>query len=225
MLYENIIHTLIFALYLAVPFYVFVTFYFGGSSARKSLLFLLLTALWQYAVFIFAKNLASEIITFLDLSILLLFVSLPPILVCYDRRFLSFRLSELFLVGFQVFRIIGVVFIIEMTLGNLPIFFALFAGIGDVSVSLIALSTLVTGLLKGKLVLNMIYLLGIFGLSHMFISFSIGLLSAPTPVQIFSIGEQFIFGYPLSLIPIFFLPLAICYHSLSLYVVYARIKR
>lgn len=225
MFLEFIVSKLIFTLYFFVPFYVFATFYFGGSSIRKSFTFSFLTAFWQYVVFVFAKNLSFEILTFLDLSILLLFVFLPPIYVYYDRNFLSFRLSPWFLVGFQVFRIIGVVFIIEMMLGNLPAFFALFASTGDILVSVVALATFVMGLLNGKLSSTMLYVLGVFGLSHMLISFPIGVLSAPTPIQILSFGAPFVFGYPLNLIPIFFLPLAICYHTLSLRVVYAQGER
>lgn len=212
-------------LYALVPLYVFATYYFGGASLRKSLFCGLAVFIWQYVVFVFARS--PMLLDFnIPATILLVFlVALPPIYVYYDKHFLAFQASQYFLVGLQIFRIIGTIFIVEMSLGHVPAFFALFAGTGDIIVTFIALSTLVFGFIRGKLSLFMVRLLGLFGLFHMMFSFPIGILSSPIPIQIFSIGQPFVIMFPLNLIPIFFLPLAISYHIISLYSSYLDYRK
>jgi len=65
-------------------------------------------------------------------------------LILYWLRdwFLSQELSQKWLVGLQLFRVIGGVFLIEMVRGNIPGIFSYPAGIGDILVGVAALAVL-----------------------------------------------------------------------------------
>ena len=63
---------------------------------------------------------------------------LPSLTLFWKRDwFLSQRLSQKWLIGHKLFEVIGGVFLIEMTLGNLPGIFAYPAGIGNIFVALV----------------------------------------------------------------------------------------
>ena len=110
------------------------------------------------------------------------------------------------LTAVQVFRIVGALFLVEYQRGNLPVAFAIPAGVGDVLVGItapvVALSLRRTGALGWALALTWNAL----GLVDLVYGVSLGLLVGATYVQT---------SY-LVIIPVVFVPLAVILHLITI---------
>jgi len=120
------------------------------------------------------------------------------------------------LVGIQVFRIFGGVFLVRWMLGELPGTFALPAGIGDVLVGVLALPVaylLHTGA-KGSR--QTAFAFNILGITDFAIAITTGILTALRilPVEQSNIAST---TFPLVMIPAFSVPFYLIVHSLSLW--------
>jgi hypothetical protein len=121
------------------------------------------------------------------------------------------------LIGLQVYRVFGGIFLVGWARGVIPALFALPAGIGDVT-GLLALPvaySLVSrsgGAVRGAIAWN------IFGLLDFTVAVGIGLATAPGPFQLIvpSIPNTGLGLYPTVLIPAFAVPSSILLHALSL---------
>ena len=133
------------------------------------------------------------------------------------RRTLSV-IPNSWLVGVQLYRALGVIFLLLYAGRHLPGLFALPAGIGDVSVGILA--PFVAGRVtrssedseRGGRLWN--YL----GIADLVIAVTLGFLTAPSPLQMaaFDRPSGLIGMFPLSLIPVFAVPLSILFHFASL---------
>ncbi len=122
------------------------------------------------------------------------------------------------LVGLQVYRILGSAFLVAWIAGRIPGFFALPAGIGDVAVGLLALPVAVrlqSGNRGGRGAAIAWNLLGILDLT---IAVGLGIASAPTPLQLIvpAHPNTLLGTYPTVMIPAFAVPSSILLHALSL---------
>ncbi len=127
---------------MVAPFYIIAVYVFSEASPKKGMqigsAFLLFGSLMFWVCL-------SDIRKELVLGSLVIPLSwLLPSLILYWKRnwFLSQKLSQHWLIGLQLFRVIGGVFLIEMILGHLPGIFAYPAGLGDILVGLVALGVL-----------------------------------------------------------------------------------
>jgi hypothetical protein len=147
-----------------------------------------------------------------------------PVLVFAPMLLRSARIGEIldatppsWLVGLQLYRVFGAVFLIAWAQGRLAGVFAFPAGIGDVTVGLLALPAayyLAAGGRGGREAAIAWNLLGLFDFA---VAVGIGILSSPA-IQLIvpdrpSIGAG---TYPLVLIPAFAVPSSILMHALSL---------
>jgi len=122
------------------------------------------------------------------------------------------------LVGLQVYRVLGGIFLVGWGRGVIPSLFALPAGIGDVTTGLLALPVAYSlasrngGAVRGAIAWN------IFGLLDFTIAVGIGLATAPGPFQLIkpSVPNTGLGLYPTVLIPAFAVPSSILLHVLSL---------
>lgn len=141
-----------------------------------------------------------------------------PSLILYFRKdwFLSEKLSQKWLVGLQLFRAIGGVFLIEMARSNIPGIFAYPAGIGDILVSLVALLVLLKYRRAETIPGKAIFAVLILGVLDFLIAFFFGFGSSPTPLQLFfpEVPNNVIL-FPTGMIPLFLVPYAIFFHTLS----------
>ncbi len=134
------------------------------------------------------------------------------------------RLPLHWLVGVQLYRVGGGLFLIAWLQGDLPAEFALPAGIGDVLVGiaapLIAISLARDGVQRAWPRVVAWSTLGIFDLV---VAVTLGVLTAPSAFQQLALDEPnaAITSYPLVLIPIFVVPASIILH---VYVI-ARLMR
>ena len=118
--------------------------------------------------------------------------------------------------GLQIFRAIGGIFLIEMVIGNQPGIFAYPAGVGDIIVALIAVTILIN--YKGEKMVPgypVLFLIGI-GMVDFVSAFFFGFTSSPNPFQLFhpDVTNQILL-FPTGMIPLFLVPYAIFFHTLS----------
>jgi hypothetical protein len=122
----------------------------------------------------------------------------------------------------QVFRPVGVAFLIAMALGRLPAVFALPAGLGDIAIGIEAAfvaRALGRGavLRRGSAGRRTVWL-NILGLADLVVAFGIAYAAAPGPARLLFVSPttEAISTLPLVLIPTAVVPLAVTLHVLSL---------
>ena len=123
------------------------------------------------------------------------------------------------LVGIQVYRIFGGIFLVNWLRGSIPGIFALPAGTGDVLVGLLALPVALyvsSGTSSGRaagIAWNLL------GLTDFAIAITMGALSSPGRLQVLSLSQPNvqIGTYPTVMIPAFAVPSSIILHVLSLW--------
>jgi hypothetical protein len=150
---------------------------------------------------------------------------LPPILVgaialarsATLRRILA-AIPQASVVGVQVYRIIGAVFLMLLAIGQLPAAFAVPAGTGDVLVGLLAplVALAIARSWKGASVVVLAW--NVCGLLDLVTALGMGFLTSPSPAQILSLDAPnlLVSAFPLVMIPVFTVPLSILLHVVSL---------
>ena len=125
-------------------------------------------------------------------------------------------LSQHMLIGLELFRAIGWVFVLEHWRGNLPGIFAHPAGWGDLLVSIIALAVLIC--YRSQEIPNgAVILVFTVGITDFVSAFFFGLTSSATPFQLFAFDQpNQVQLYPTGLIPLFLVPYAVIFHILSI---------
>ncbi len=127
--------------------------------------------------------------------------------------------SSSWLVGIQVYRVLGANFLVLWAYGSLPGVFALPAGIGDVLAGLLALPTafyLASGAARGRALAVAWNFLGIADLLNAVI---LGVLSSPGPLQQLALDRPNVLtaSYPTVMTPAFAIPFSLILHGLSLW--------
>lgn len=122
------------------------------------------------------------------------------------------------LVGVQFYRVVGVTFLVLLLQGSLPGVFAAPAGTGDVAVGLLApaVAWAFTRGVRGST--GLVSAWNLFGLADLVVAVTTGFLSSPSPIQVFALDNPntLITAFPLVMIPVFLVPLAILLHLASL---------
>jgi len=210
---------------MVVPFYILAVYVFREASPKKGMqigsAFLIFGSLMFWVCL-------SDIRKELALGSLIIPLSwLLPSLILYWKRnwFLSQKLSQHWLIGIQLFRVIGGVFLIEMILGHLPGIFAYPAGLGDILVGLVALGVLLAYRKSERIPKAGIFLVIGLGVADFLSAFFFGFTSSEGPFQLFYPAVTNNVGlFPTGMIPLFLVPYAIFFHTLSMlnYLKYER---
>jgi hypothetical protein len=130
--------------------------------------------------------------------------------------FLSQRLSQKWLVGLQIFRVIGAVFLLEMARGNLPGIFAYPGGLGDILVAFAALGVILRYRRDEHIPPGPIILVIVLGVADFLSALFFGFFSSQTPLQLFfPAAPNHVLVFPTGMIPLFLVPYAIFFHALS----------
>jgi len=138
------------------------------------------------------------------------------VLILRRQWFLDKSLSQKWLVGLQLFRAIGAVFFIEMTRGNIPGIFAYPAGIGDILVALAALAVLLRYRKATTIPPVPVFLVIVLGAADFLSAFFFGFTSSETTLQLFFPAvPNNVIVFPTGMIPLFLVPYAIFFHTLS----------
>lgn len=122
------------------------------------------------------------------------------------------------IVGIQLYRTLGVVFLILYAMGRLPSAFALPAGAGDVLVGLLAPIVATAQTRQWRNANGLLRAWNILGLADLAVALTTGFLTSPSPLQrlAFDAPNVLIGRYPLVMVPVFLVPLAILLHLASL---------
>jgi hypothetical protein len=148
-----------------------------------------------------------------------------PVIVGVPILLRSKRIGEVldampasWLIGLQVYRVFGGIFLVGWARGVIPGLFALPAGIGDVTTGLLALPVAYFLASRNGDAVRSAIAWNIFGLVDFTIAVGIGLATAPGPFQVIvpSIPNTGVGLYPTVLIPAFAVPSSILLHVLSL---------
>ena len=211
---------------MVTPFYILGVYVFSEASPKKGMQIGSAFLLWGSLMFwVCLSDIPRKLAPLGSLIIPLSW--LFPSLILYWKRnwFLSQKLSQHWLIGLQLFRVIGGVFLIEMILGHLPGIFAYPAGLGDILVGLVALGVLLAYRKSERIPKAGIFLVIGLGVADFLSAFFFGFTSSEGPFQLFYPAVTNNVGlFPTGMIPLFLVPYAIFFHTLSLlnYLKYER---
>jgi len=121
------------------------------------------------------------------------------------------------LILLNLWRLVGVVFLVLMANGQMPALWALPAGIGDVIVGAAApwiARQLDTPKGKGRAIV-----FTLFGMADLVVAVGLGVMTSPGPAHVFRTTptSEFATQFPLALVPTFLVPLAFTLHVVSLW--------
>jgi len=127
------------------------------------------------------------------------------------------NLDQRHLVGFQVFRLMGGLFLLGWALGEIPWQFALPAGLGDIWAGIAAIQAL-AALNRGEAdARGKVMRANLIGLADFVVAVSTGLITSEGFLHLLSRESPNIINvYPLALFPAYFVPLFIAFHLFSL---------
>jgi hypothetical protein len=133
------------------------------------------------------------------------------------RRLIA-TVPQQWIVGLQLYRTEGVVFLVLLSIGRLPREFALPAGVGDIFVGLTAPLVAIAVIRKWRSANTLLLTWNLLGLLDLVTAVATGFLTSPSPLQRLALDRpnQLVNQYPLVMIPVFLVPLAILLHLASL---------
>lgn len=148
----------------------------------------------------------------------------PPVLIAvlFWRWPLLRRVVEAvpqkWIVGVQFYRVEGLIFLVLYAAGKLPGAFALPAGIGDVITGLFALSVGAAYARNPQASASRVRAWNLFGIADLIVAVTTGFLTSPSPLQMLSLDKpnELITAFPLVMVPVYLVPLAILLHIASL---------
>ena len=122
------------------------------------------------------------------------------------------------LIGIQVYRALGMIFLILYGAGKMPGLFAWPAGIGDVLVGGLAPVVAIAYARGPEKNGDLVWVWNILGLIDLSVAVASGMVTAPSPIQqfAFELPNELISVFPLVLIPIYVVPLSVLLHLASL---------
>lgn len=204
---------------MVTPAYVLATYVFSGASPRRGLALAAVFWVWGAVITWFCLAQVHEDMGMLGQLVTPTLWATPSLLLVIPgvRAWLLDKpLSQRWLVGLQTFRVIGGVFLIEYSRGNLPGVFAYPAGLGDIAVGVLA-AWLVWHYRKADHLPRWgIVAVLVLGMTDFVGAFFFGFTSSAGPQQLFTHGalhDPLVF--PTGLIPLFLVPYAIFFHTLS----------
>ncbi len=122
------------------------------------------------------------------------------------------------IVGVQLYRALGVIFILLLSTGHLPPQFALPAGWGDIAVGLLAPVVALAYARGAAGAAGAVWAWNILGLLDLAVAVGTGFLTSPSPFQVLSLEapNELISAFPLVMAPVFAVPLSVLLHVASL---------
>ncbi len=134
------------------------------------------------------------------------------------RRMIE-AVPQSWLVGLQVYRALGVIFLILYATGELPGLFAWPAGVGDILVGMLAPVVALAYARDPRRNGDLVAAWNWFGIGDLAIAVTTGFITAPSLMQPFAVepANHLVTLFPLALIPTFLVPLSILLHLASLF--------
>ncbi len=122
------------------------------------------------------------------------------------------------LIGVQLYRALGVIFLILYATGKLPGLFAWPAGLGDVLTGVLAPVVAIAYRRGPRENADLVFGWNLFGLADLVVAVTAGMLTSPSPFQLFAfeLPNELVSRFPLVLIPVFLVPVSVLLHLASL---------
>ncbi len=197
--------------------YVYFTFRESGHAKRKTIALTLVVLAWSIFAFGAVKyGFDREFFRGLPVRSLVYLFLAAGLGYAFRWALVGKGLSQHMLIGLQLIRPIGLVFVLEHWRGNLPGVFAHPAGWGDLLVGIIALAVFIR--YRNQEIPNgAVKLLFTVGITDFVSAFFFGFTSSATPFQQFAFDQpNQVLLYPTGLIPLFLVPYAVIFHILSI---------
>ena len=127
-------------------------------------------------------------------------------------------IPQQWLVGIQIFRVLGGTFLVLYAMGEMPGIFAWPAGIGDLLVGVLAAVVAIAYARAPRENSDLVMWWNILGVTDLVIAVATGVSSSPSSIQVTSFDQpnELISMFPLVLVPAFLVPLWILLHIASL---------
>ena len=194
----------------------------GNKGIKFSLITTFILLIWFFAVVILGKlGIFAQNQLFVP-NILIGFLILFQLLrMAYYSETIKkiFEVAPLhWIMGIQIYRLLGIVFLILWSRGILPGAFAFPSGIGDIIVGISAPFVAIMYFLKKSYSRKLAIIWNILGIVDLVIALSVGFLGFPRPIQFVPLNPSTepLSLFPLAIIPLFSVPLALLLHFLSL---------
>jgi hypothetical protein len=138
------------------------------------------------------------------------------------RRLLS---NQKNVIRLNVWRLVGIVFLMLMAKGQMPALWALPTGIGDVIVG--ATAFWVASRVDSWNGRQLAIIFNLFGLLDLIVAVGLGVMTSPGPAQVFHTTptSELATRFPLVLVPTFLVPLAVMLHIISLWHMFGNAGR
>jgi hypothetical protein len=142
--------------------------------------------------------------------------------LAFSKSLRSLLSNQKNLIRLNLWRLVGVVFLILMANGQMPALWALPAGIGDIIVG--ATAPWVANHLDTPGGRRLAILFNLFGMADLIAAVGLGIMTSPGPTQVFhtSPTSEFATRFPLALVPTFLVPLAFMLHVVSLWQLFGK---
>ena len=196
--------------------YVYFTFRESGHTKAKTIALTLVVLAWSIFAFGAVKyGFDREFFPGFVRPLVYLFLA-AGLGYAFRWALVGKGLSQHMLIGPHLFRLGGLVFVLEHWRGNLPGVFAHPAGWGDLLVGIIALAVLIR--YRNQEIPNgAVKLVFTVGITDFVSAFFFGITSSATPLQLFAFDQpNQVLLYPTGLIPLFLVPYAVIFHILSI---------
>ena len=142
------------------------------------------------------------------------------LLLRYSRahRRIAIAAPQHWLVGVQLYRCLGAIFLVLYARQLLPDVFAFPAGFGDILVGALAPVIAYLVLKRSSISHRLVIGWNVLGIADLVLAVTLGFLSSPTRFQLFALDAPnvLVSAYPLAMIPVFAVPMSILLHIVSL---------
>lgn len=120
------------------------------------------------------------------------------------------------LIGVQLYRVLGGIFLILYATDQMPGLFAWPAGVGDIIVGLLAPIVALAYSRDASRNVSLVKAWNVFGILDLVVAVTTGFLTSPSLLFTYEPPNQLISVFPLVLVPVYLVPLAILLHLASL---------
>ena len=216
----------------AITMLIAVWLIFASSAKRLTLSFVIgvaLSAWFTVALFLsyngFFLTLSLWPIPNIGLMFVPIIIGITLLAKSATFRTIVDTISQPWLIGAQTTRIMGAAFLTLYARGLMPAQFAIPSGIGDVMVGITAPLVALILFFNQTFGRALAITWNIIGFLELTLAIVLGFFTSPTPYQLLALSNpnNFLFDFPLALIPTFAVPLSLLLHIFSLRVLYKRV--
>lgn len=214
---------------IAIPVVAWLAFRRVARHSARALVApsFLIVAVWLIAAFTLSARgslAGSESVPRIAYAVIPLAVGYLGYLMLRSARAVVDEIPLQWMIGLQLYRALGVVFLVEWILGALPGAFALPAGIADVAIGLAApfvAARVRDGAPRAR---EMAIRWNVLGIADLVVAVTMGVLTTPGPLHLPALGAPSagIITLPLVLIPTIAVPFSLLLHFIGLHRLAAR---